>query len=109
MDITTMIITICIPVALGGVLVLLAVLLTGFLSFKLKRDAGESFFNTKPATGDAFVIDDLIDGQQAKPRKAPFTPLVEEDVAAQILSKQTNRFLEQLAMEKAAEKPKEAE
>lgn len=110
MDISTIVLLLCMPVALGGILVLIGVFLTGFLSFKLKRDAGESFINVTQPKGDAFVIDDMLEGP-AQPKRhgafgTPFVPTVGDDVAAQILTQQTDKFLEQFTKEKAAEKAK---
>jgi hypothetical protein len=87
--------------ALGGALVILTVVITGFLCFKLKREPGEAFFQAGQAKGDAFVVDDMLDAGGGR-RPPPFADFgeVEKDAASEVLDRQTARFLEQLKEEK---------
>ncbi|OPY82488.1 MAG: hypothetical protein A4E65_00788 [Syntrophorhabdus sp. PtaU1.Bin153] len=85
--------------------------LFAFITFRTKRESHEPLFSKGlPAKGDAFVLDEFAEEPSGRTARMPFgSEAQERDAAADLMSKQTARFLEQLSMDVEAIKANEAE
>lgn len=96
---------------LGWIFTMTSGALFSFIVFRTKRESHEPLFGKGlPAKGDAFVLDDFPEEPNGRTARSPFGSMdtQERDAAADLMSKQTERFLEQLRMDVEAMKANEA-
>jgi hypothetical protein len=92
-------------VLLGASMTLAGVALGAWFVFRTKREPHESLFRAGAEKGEAYVLDDFDQGflDQDKPNRRNEKKAAADDVVPDIISKQTNRFLQQYNESKKAE------
>jgi hypothetical protein len=92
-------------VLLGALMTLAGVALGAWFVFRTKREPHESLFRAGAEKGEAYVLDDFDQGflDQEKPSRRTEKKPAADDVVPEIISKQTDRFLQQYNESKKTE------